>query len=157
MTYKVMALARLVCPRANIPSTTALATLNIRSGRELGLVRGANVIMPNLTPPRYRVHYEIYPDKACMRETAGACQSCIEARIRGLGRTTGSGRGDSPGSSVARPKCPHSSVSFPRMSSTHRSNGHETQRQRLRFHRRGAPCMPCSAQAVRSPVEAATT
>ena len=50
MTYKVIALARLVCPRANIPATTALATLNRHEGRELGLVRGANVLMPNLTP-----------------------------------------------------------------------------------------------------------
>ena len=39
MTYKVIALARLVCPRANIPSTTALATLNRLRGRELGLAR----------------------------------------------------------------------------------------------------------------------
>ena len=66
MTYKVIALARLVCPRANIPATTALATLNRRDGRELGLVRGANVVMPNLTPPKYRALYEIYPDKACI-------------------------------------------------------------------------------------------
>ena len=95
MTYKMIALARLACPRANIPSTTALATLNLRNGRELGLVRGANVIMPNLTPPRYRVLYEIYPNKACIRETAGACHVCTEGRIRSLGRTTGSGRGDS--------------------------------------------------------------
>lgn len=95
-TYKMIALSRLACPRANIPSTTALATLNLQSGRELGLLRGANVIMPNLTPPRYRVHYEIYPNKACIRETAGACRVCTEARIRSLGRTIGVGRGDSP-------------------------------------------------------------
>jgi biotin synthase len=96
MTYKMIALARLACPHANIPSTTALATLNLRQGRELGLVRGANVVMPNLTPPRYRVHYEIYPNKACIRETAEACHGCLTARIAGLGRTTGVGRGDSP-------------------------------------------------------------
>ena len=52
MTYKVIALTRLLCPRANIPSTTALATVNTRNGRELGLVRGANIVMPNLTPPQ---------------------------------------------------------------------------------------------------------
>lgn len=96
MTYKVIALARLVCPRANIPSTTALATLNRERGRELGLVRGANVVMPNLTPPRYRQLYEIYPGKACIQETAEACQSCLEGRIASLGRAVGSGRGDSP-------------------------------------------------------------
>jgi biotin synthase len=96
MTYKVIALARLVCPRANIPSTTALATLNPRSGRELGLVRGANVVMPNLTPPKYRVHYEIYPNKACIREGASDCFGCLHARIIALGRSVGAGRGDSP-------------------------------------------------------------
>jgi biotin synthase len=96
MTYKVIALARLLCPRANIPSTTALATLNKRNGRELGLVRGANIVMPNLTPPQYRVHYEIYPNKACIQESAGLCHRCMEVRIESIGRTRGSGRGDSP-------------------------------------------------------------
>ena len=96
MTYKVVALARLTCPRANIPATTALATVNTRTGRELGLVRGANVIMPNLTPPKYRVHYEIYPDKACINETAEDCGRCVSRRIESIGRTVGVGRGDSP-------------------------------------------------------------
>ena len=96
MTYKVIALTRLVCPRANIPSTTALATLNKQNGRELGLVRGANIVMPNLTPPKYRIHYEIYPNKACIQESAGMCHRCMDVRIESIGRTRGSGRGDSP-------------------------------------------------------------
>lgn len=96
MAYKVIALSRLVCPRANIPSTTALATLNKQTGRELGLVRGANVVMPNLTPPKYRKLYEIYPDKACINETAEACHGCLSGRIHSIGRQVGSGRGDSP-------------------------------------------------------------
>jgi len=94
-TYKVIALARLVCPRANIPSTTALATLNRTKGRELGLVRGANVLMPNLTPPQYRVLYEIYPNKACLRETAEGCFVCMRQRIAEIGRTVGVGPGPS--------------------------------------------------------------
>jgi biotin synthase len=96
MTYKVVALARLVCPKANIPSTTALATLNLAHGRELGLARGANIVMPNLTPPKYRVNYEIYPAKACLRETAEQCHGCLRYRIESIGRTVGTGRGDSP-------------------------------------------------------------
>jgi len=96
MTYKVIALARLVCPRANIPSTTALATLNRLRGRELGLARGANVVMPNLTPPAYRALYEIYPDKACVRETGDACHTCLAVRLGAIGRSVGQGRGDSP-------------------------------------------------------------
>ena len=93
MTYRVIALGRLACPHANIPSTTALATVNVKEGRELGLMRGANVVMPNLTPARYRVLYEIYPGKACIHETAEACHGCIVRRIRSLGRTIGTGPG----------------------------------------------------------------
>ena len=96
MTYKVVALARLVCPRANIPSTTALATLNRDSGRELGLQRGANVVMPNLTPPKYRRLYEIYPAKACLYEEPGRFHADLVRRIRALGRTVGTGAGLSP-------------------------------------------------------------
>lgn len=93
MTYKVIALTRLVCPEANIPSTTALATINRESGRELGLQRGANIVMPNCTPPHYRQLYEIYPGKACINETAQACQSCLAQRICSIGRTLGTGPG----------------------------------------------------------------
>jgi len=93
MTYKVVALARIVCPEANIPSTTALATLNRASGRELGLSRGANVVMPNLTPLKYRAMYEIYPAKACLDETSEDCRSCLRARIRRIGRQVGAGPG----------------------------------------------------------------
>ena len=50
MTYKVVALTRIVRPKTNIPSTTALATLNLAEGRELGLSRGANVVMPQRDP-----------------------------------------------------------------------------------------------------------
>jgi biotin synthase len=93
MTYKVIALTRLVCPEANIPSTTALASLNKADGRELGLMRGANIVMPNLTQPQYRVMYEIYPNKACINETSEACASCLPMRILNIGRTLGSGQG----------------------------------------------------------------
>ena len=93
MTYRVVALARLVCPQANIPSTTALATLNRASGRELGLARGANVVMPNLTPPKYRALYEIYPDKACIHETAVEFTGCLRTRIESMGRTIARGPG----------------------------------------------------------------
>ena len=101
-TLRMLALARIVCPRANIPSTTALATLNRASGRELGLRRGANVVMPNLTPPVYRAHYEIYPDKACIHETAVECRDCLAARVKALGRPIGRGRGDAPRAAAAR-------------------------------------------------------
>ncbi|MFA6003723.1 MAG: [FeFe] hydrogenase H-cluster radical SAM maturase HydE [Elusimicrobiota bacterium] len=93
MACKVVALARIVRPDANIPSTTALATLDPEQGRELGLRRGANVFMPNMTPQPYRGAYEIYPNKACIYEEARACRPCLEKRILGLGRTLGRGPG----------------------------------------------------------------
>ena len=93
MTYKVVALSRLVCPQANIPSTTALATLNLAEGRECGLQRGANVLMPNMTPTRYRRLYEIYPAKACIQETAEKCHGCMRGRIVRIGRSPGTGPG----------------------------------------------------------------
>ncbi len=93
MTYKVIALSRIICPEANIPSTTALATLNLREGRELGLSRGANIVMPNLTPVSYRADYEIYPAKACIRETASDCRTCLNHRIVSIGRRIGRGKG----------------------------------------------------------------
>ena len=93
MTYKMVALTRLVCPEANIPSTTALATINQTEGRELGLQRGANVVMPNLTPVKYREKYQIYPGKACLNETAEQCNLCMHGRIRAIGRVPGSGHG----------------------------------------------------------------
>lgn len=93
MVYKVIALARLARPDANIPSTTALATVNRRDGYELGLMRGANVVMPNLTPPQYRALYQIYPDKVCVQESARQCFGSLAGRIRSIGRVPGRGPG----------------------------------------------------------------
>lgn len=95
-TCRVVALARLVQPRANIPATTALAIINQRDGRSHGLARGANIIMPNLTPAKYRVLYEIYPAKASVIETAEATHDKIRRQLAALGRRLGAGRGDSP-------------------------------------------------------------
>jgi biotin synthase len=92
MTTKVVALVRLVCPDANIPSTTALATIN-KKGRELGLQRGANVWMPNLTPPKYRAMYEIYPGKARVIDTAERFHQNLLATLKRIGRCPGKGPG----------------------------------------------------------------
>jgi biotin synthase len=95
-TLKALALTRLVCPETNIPSTTALATLDPGSGRANGLLRGANVIMPNLTQPKYRVLYQIYPGKAGLHETADITTARIREQIEALGRRVGVGPGTSP-------------------------------------------------------------
>ena len=95
-TCKVVALTRLLCPKSNIPATTALAAIEGEAGRAGALDRGANVIMPNVTPEQYRVLYEIYPEKACLVETAEEVDRSIRALVQRLGRTIGQGRGDSP-------------------------------------------------------------
>lgn len=95
-TRKVVALTRIILPKANLPATSALATINTKSGREHALQGGANVVMPNLTPVDYRKHYEIYPAKACIYETAGECRVCLQGRIRRIGRHVGDGQGASP-------------------------------------------------------------
>lgn len=92
----MVALTRLIRPKANIPATTALATLCPQTGRELGLRCGANVIMPNLTPRAQRALYEIYPQKACLAEDEQTFHDELCRRIHALGRSVGRGRGDSP-------------------------------------------------------------
>jgi len=93
MVLKAVALTRLVCPEANLPSTTALATINTVDGREHGLQSGANVFMPILTPAPYRQMYQIYPGKACIDEDALQCNHCLRDRIETLGRSVGTGPG----------------------------------------------------------------
>jgi biotin synthase len=95
-TCKVIALTRLVCPKSNIPATTALAVIEGEAGRAGALDRGANVIMPNVTPEKYRALYEIYPEKGCLVETAEEVDRSIRDLVNRLGRTIGQGRGDSP-------------------------------------------------------------
>jgi len=93
MVLKAVALTRIVCPEANLPATTALATINTVDGREHGLESGANVFMPILTPAPYRQMYEIYPGKACVDEDATQCNHCLRGRIQRLGRSVGDGPG----------------------------------------------------------------
>jgi biotin synthase len=93
MTTKVLALTRLARPDANLPATTALSLADRAAGRAHGLQRGANVVMPNLTPVEYRQKYEIYPEKAAVHETAEAINASIHELLSGLGRRVGRGPG----------------------------------------------------------------
>ena len=92
-TLKAVALTRLACPDTNIPSTTALSILDPAGGRRNGLTRGANVVMPNLTPPRYRALYDIYPGKAGIHESVETLAENVFRLIESLGRTIGTGAG----------------------------------------------------------------
>ena len=93
----MIALTRLVLRDVNIAAATALQTLD-PSGREKGVLAGANIIMPNITPTDYRKFYQLYDHKPCLDENARKCRSCLEARVRhASGDEIGYGEwGDSP-------------------------------------------------------------
>jgi len=95
MTLKMTALTRIVSRNAHLPATTALGSLHGRDERPKALAAGANVLMPNFTPAPYRRQYEIYPNKRCVDENAGACPACMAGMVMALGRWVDYGRGDS--------------------------------------------------------------
>lgn len=95
LTLKMIAIARLLMPQAHLPATTALGSIDSK-GRQKALVAGANVVMPNITPNKYRRLYEIYPNKICLDDNPAHCRNCIGGIISSLGRTVAEGAGHSP-------------------------------------------------------------
>ena len=89
----MVALTRLLLPNALIPSTTALGTID-SNGRELGLKAGANVVMPNLSPVRFRKLYSLYDNKICTGEESAQCKVCLENRVRNAGYQIVCDKGD---------------------------------------------------------------
>lgn len=92
-TCHMLALTRLLLPKALIPATTAMGTLD-PSGREQALRAGANVVMPNLSPTNVREKYALYNGKICTGDEAAQCRNCIESRIESAGFKVDMGRGD---------------------------------------------------------------
>ena len=95
LSLKMVAILRIMMKEINIAATTAMQTIDPQ-GREKALMVGANVIMPNLTPVKYRQDYLLYENKPCLDEEAEECKSCLEARIHMAGDSIGYGEwGDS--------------------------------------------------------------
>lgn len=94
-SLKMLAIARIVCKNIHIPATTALQTLAPLNGRQRALNCGANILMPNTTPAKYRKHYLLYPNKVCIFEDPVACRQCVTQLIYSLGRKIGEGYGHS--------------------------------------------------------------
>jgi len=94
MTLKMVALARIVTRNALLPATTAIGSIE-ELGREMALQAGADVVMPNYTPLKYREHYEIYPNKRCITEDPEHCHGCMKMRITAVGRTVSTDQGHS--------------------------------------------------------------
>ena len=84
LTLKLISVLRLMFPHALIPATTALGTINPR-GREMGLQRGANVVMPNLSPTGVRELYQLYDNKICTGEESAQCLECLRNRVAAAG------------------------------------------------------------------------
>jgi biotin synthase len=83
-TLRLIAILRLMHPEANIPATTSLGTL-ATDGREQGIMAGANVVMPNLSPVSQRKKYALYDNKICMDLEAAESRRGIEEQLRGMG------------------------------------------------------------------------
>lgn len=94
MTLLLLSLIRIMHKRVLLPATTALATLD-RKGRELGILSGANVLMPNLSPVSQRAKYALYDGKVCMGDEAAECRVCLERRLESIGYHSVIDRGDS--------------------------------------------------------------
>ena len=88
MTLKVISLARLFIPQANIPATTALGVLD-KSGRISALKSGANVVMLDFTPETYRQYYDIYPGKAQVITEMDQYLTHLKQELAAIGRTAG--------------------------------------------------------------------
>ncbi|MGE5426437.1 MAG: [FeFe] hydrogenase H-cluster radical SAM maturase HydE [Methylococcaceae bacterium] len=81
LSIRMIAVLRLMMPTINIASTTALESI-MPFGREMGLKAGANVLMPNLTPIRYKSHYCLYENKPCLDEQANECIDGIVSKVK---------------------------------------------------------------------------
>lgn len=92
-TLRLLAILRLQYPKALIPSTTALATI-APDGRERGILAGANVVMPNLSPLEDRENYLLYNDKACMGDEAAESLVSLNKRMQAIGYELSYERGD---------------------------------------------------------------
>ena len=92
-TLHLLAIVRLMLPRVLLPATTALGTIDPR-GREKGILAGANVVMPNLSPTSVRGKYLLYDGKICTGDEAAECRSCMERRMESVGYKVVVSRGD---------------------------------------------------------------
>ena len=93
MVLFLIGIVRLMLPNALIPATTALGTIHPQ-GRELGILAGANVVMPNLSPVSVRKKYMLYDNKICTGEEAAECRFCLQNRMKKIGYELVVDRGD---------------------------------------------------------------
>ena len=93
LTTFMLSLIRLTLPNVLLPATTALGTIDF-DGREKGILAGANVLMPNLSPSFAKKNYTLYDNKICTGDEAAACIECLKQRIKKTGCEITVDRGD---------------------------------------------------------------
>lgn len=93
LTCYLLSMIRLIYPPVLLPATTALGTIDPR-GREKGMLAGANVVMPNLSPVAVRKQYELYDNKICTGEESAQCRGCLGLRMTLIGYDLAVDRGD---------------------------------------------------------------
>ena len=93
LTLFLLGLIRLMLPKVLLPSTTALSTIH-SDGRKLGILAGANVVMPNLSPQENRKLYSLYDNKRCMGDEAAEGLAMLKEEMNEIGYTIVSARGD---------------------------------------------------------------
>lgn len=93
MTLRLLSIIRLLHPNVLLPATTALGTIHPK-GREKGILAGANVVMPNLSPVNVREKYKLYDNKICTGDEAAECRFCMQRRMESIGYQVVTARGD---------------------------------------------------------------
>lgn len=89
----LLSIIRLMQPDILLPATTALGTVDGK-GREKGILYGANVVMPNLSPVEHRADYSLYDNKICTGDEAAECIKCMSGRMKLIGYKIVTDRGD---------------------------------------------------------------
>ena len=93
LTCYLLSILRLIKPNLLLPSTTALGTIH-PEGREMGILAGANVVMPNLSPSSVRKKYALYDNKATDGSESAQCKQSLEKRMESIGYKVVTDRGD---------------------------------------------------------------
>lgn len=83
-TLILLSIIRLLMPKVLLPATTALGTL-LKNGREAGILAGANVIMPNLSPTGVRHKYSLYDNKLCTGSESAQMIETLKKDIQSIG------------------------------------------------------------------------
>ena len=93
LTLFLLGCVRLMLPKVLMPATTALSTIH-PDGRKMGILAGANVVMPNLSPQENRKLYSLYDNKRCMGDEAAEGLAMLQKEMEEIGYTVVSARGD---------------------------------------------------------------